>query len=142
MTFNRFKSKADAMSRAKRYHACLDCRHSQTAIWKVCPSCGSKNRQMFGSRIELQRGMTLLILQDAGKISGLRFQPRYELCVNGIKVGVYTADATYVREGKVVCEDSKPPNFIDKYAALKMSLYQAIYGVTIEIPQRASGNMS
>lgn len=97
---------------------------------------------MFGSRVELQRGMTLMILQDAGKISNLRFQPRYELKVNGIKVGVYTADAEFVRDGVTVTEDSKPPNFIDKYAALKMSLFQAIYGVTIEIPQRASGNMT
>lgn len=134
------KSKSEGFDRAKRYHTCLDCRYSQGDIWKICPSCGSKNRQYFMSQAELQRGMMLLTLQRAGAISALRFQPRYDLKVNGVKVAAYTADAEYVRDGVVVYEDTKPKDFIDDYARLKMALFEAIYGVTVTIPQRESGN--
>lgn len=142
MAYNRFTSKQDGMGRAKRTHACLDCRYNQPAIWKVCPACGSKRRQMFGSRAELQRGMTLMLMQEAGEVSNLRFQPRYDLIVKGVKVGVYTADCEYVWNGQKITEDTKPPNFIDKYAALKMALFQVLYETTIKIPQRKSGNMT
>lgn len=137
-----FKSKNDGLNRAKRYHACLDCRYNQPTIYKECPECGSKNRQYFMSLAELKRGMMLLTLQQAGKISNLRFQPRYELKVNGRKVGTYIADAEYRMDGQIVYEDTKPPEFIDKYALLKIKLFEAIYGVEVRIPQRKSGNRS
>lgn len=144
MSFKRhqFKSKTDALNRAKKYHACLDCRHSQHEIFQTCPNCGSKNRQYFMSAAELKRGMMLLTLQDAGKISHVRFQPRYDLIVNGRKVGAYIADAEYRRaeDGQIIYEDTKPPNFIDKYALLKIKLFEAIYNVEVTIPQRKSGN--
>lgn len=139
---NRFKSKADAMNRAKRYHACLDCRHSQHEKYIDCPNCGSKNRQYFMSHAELKRGMLLLTLHAAGKITNLRFQPRYDLKVNGQKIAVYTADAEYYEDGELVVEDTKPKDFIDKYAGLKIKLFEAIYGITVRIPQRKSGNRS
>ncbi len=137
-----FESKQDAMSRAKRCHCCLDCRYYQTEIYKSCPECGSKNRQYFMSETEFHRGMSLMTLQLAGKISRLRFQPRYDLVVNGKKICRYDADADYYEDGKLVVEDSKPEKFMDELAKVKIKLFEAIYGITVRIPQRKSGNRS
>lgn len=130
------------MSRAKRYHVCLDCRASQAEIWKECPGCGSKNRQYFMSHAEFVRGMLLLTLQSVGTIERLRFQPRYELKVNGRKIATYTADAEYYKDGELVVEDTKPADFMDASAVLKIKLFEAIYNLTVRIPQRKSGNRS
>lgn len=137
-----FKSKKEAMSRSKRRHVCLDCCHHQTQTFKECPQCGSRNRQYFMSEAEHKRGMLLMTLQRAGTIERLRFQPRYELKVNGQKVGNYTADAEYYEDGELVVEDTKPKNFMDDLAVMKIKLFEAIYGITVRIPQRRSGNRS
>lgn len=134
------KSKLEGIQRAKRYHVCLDCRHKQVQKYTECPKCGSKNRQYFMSEAELHRGMMLLTLQIKGTISNLRFQPRYELKVNGRKITTYTADAEYMQDGELVVEDTKPENFMDAGAKLKIKLFEAIYGIIVRIPQRKSGN--
>lgn len=85
---------------------------------------------------EFKRGMNLLLMQSSGLISGLKFQPRYDLVVNGQKVGVYVADAEYFEGGQKIIEDTKPPDFIDKYAALKIKIFEAIYNVQVKIPAR------
>jgi len=92
------------------------------------------------SRREFHRGMLLMTLQGAGTISNLRFQPRYDLIVNGQKVAAYTADAEYSMNGQLVIEDTKPDNYMDNYAKLKIKLFEILYGVTVRIPQRKSGN--
>lgn len=135
---NHFTSKQDAMNRSKRCHVCLDCRYSQPQNYKECPECGSKNRQYFMSQAELKRGMLLLTMQNVGTISRLRFQPRYKLQVNGQMICTYVADAEYYKDGKQITEDTKPKNFIDATAKLKIKLFEAIYGITVTIPQRKS----
>lgn len=137
-----FTSKQDALNRAKRRHVCLDCCWHQPQTFKECPQCGSRNRQYFMSEVEHKRGMLLLTMQRAGTITRLRFQPRYDLVVNGQKVGVYTADVEYYEAEKLVVEDTKPEKFIDDFALLKIKLFEAIYGLTVKIPQRKSGNRS
>lgn len=134
------KSKMEGMKRAKRYHACLDCRYSQHEIYKICPSCGSRNRQYFMSQAELHRGMMLLTLQAAGTIEKVRFQPRFELVVNGHKIATYTADTDYYKAGEYIVEDTKPKDFIDASALLKIKLFEALFNITVRIPQRASGD--
>lgn len=136
------KSKKEGMDRAKRRHVCLDCRYFQTEIYKNCPECGSANRQYFMSEAEHFRGMTLITLQIAGTISRLRFQPKYDLVVNGKKICAYIADADYYEAGQLVVEDTKSLNFIDDLALVKIKLFEAIHGVTVRIPQRKSGNRS
>lgn len=136
------KSKQEGMNRAKRRHVCLDCRYFQSETYEHCPECGSKNRQYFMSEAEHLRGMSLMTLQIAGTISRLRFQPKYDLEVNGRKICAYIADADYYESGQLVVEDSKPEKFMDDLALVKIKLFEAIYGVTIKIPQRKSGNRS
>lgn len=94
------------------------------------------------SEAEHKRGMVLMTLQRSGTIERLRFQPRYELKVNGQKVCNYTADAEYYEDGELVVEDTKPRNFMDDLAVMKIKLFEAIYGITVRIPQRRSGNRS
>jgi len=61
----------------------------------------------FDSRGEARRYQELKLLQAAGEISHLGVHPSWELVVNGVKIGKYTADFEY-REGKeYVVEDYK-----------------------------------
>jgi len=121
---------------AKRHHFCLDCRYHQSEKYVSCPSCGSKNRQYFPSDTELKRGASLMLQRDMGEITGLRFQPRYKLEVNGKEIAEYRADAEYYRGGMKIIEDSKPPNYMDDLAKIKIRLFEALYGITVTIPQK------
>lgn len=151
--FNHFKTKQDGMERAKRVHLCLNCRATPTQIWTNCPSCGAPekgNRQLIMSKAELKRAGELLLAQQLGQIRGLRFQPRYDLIVEGVKVARYTADfeyqefveADFLTENsswKTVVEDTKPPGFMDKYAKLKIELFNALnakHGLSVRISRR------
>lgn len=139
---NKFTSKIDAFQRSKGTHLCIDCRYSQSQTFGDCPQCQSKNRKFFPSKTELKRAASLLLLQDAGEINSLRFHPRYDLIVNGRKIGTYVADAEYRRsDGKIIHEDTKSPEFVDKLSQLKIKLFEAIYGVEVTIPQRKTGRL-
>ena len=136
MTFNRnhFKSRGDALSRAKARHVCLSCRYWQPQIYKECPQCGSKDRQYFMSESEHHRGMMLMTKQDAGTISGLEFQPIFPLHVNGIKIGKYIADYCYIENGVKVVEDRKgSAKHIEPLSKWKMAHFKAEYGQTVKI---------
>ena len=87
------------------------------------------------SEREMKRGMLLLTLQDAGKISKLRFQPRFDLKVNDIKIAAYVADADYYNdEGEYVIEDVKgSTGWQTDVSKIKMKLFRAIYGKDIRI---------
>jgi len=136
MTFKnyRFKSQKDAMNRAKKYHACLDCSYNQPQTYENCPECGSTNRQYFMSYAELMRGMKLLTLQRGGTISKLRFQPAFDLSVNGIKIGKYVADFDYYRNGAYIVEDVKGSvDHIDALSTWKMKHFRAQYSQEVSL---------
>ena len=63
----------------------------------------------FPSKAEARRYQELRLLERAGKITGLRLQPRYDLHVNGRKIGSYVGDFEYVERhgGTTVTEDVK-----------------------------------
>ena len=94
------------------------------------------------SEAEHRRGMLLLTMQRAGTIDRLRFQPRYDLVVNCQKIATFIADAEYYADGVLCVEDTKPVTFMDPQSILKIKLFEALYGVTVKIPQRKSGNRS
>jgi hypothetical protein len=127
----KFNSKLDGFARAKRIHMCIACRHSQAQSWNdgPCPSCRRvDSRQYFMSAKERDRAASLLLLQDQGKIRNLKFQPRFDLSVNGRKICTYVADSQYVNEqGRIITEDVKPTNFMDKTASFKIALFNAVY---------------
>ena len=62
----------------------------------------------FDSKKEARRYKMLLAAQDAGVISDLQRQVRYQLhCAPGLDVATYVADFVYVRDDKVIVEDVK-----------------------------------
>ena len=64
----------------------------------------------FDSTAEMRRYHVLMLMQAAGEISGLEVHPRFELQPrrDTIKVINYTADFSYIVDGRRVVEDVKP----------------------------------
>ena len=62
-------------------------------------------QRTFASRAEARRGEELVLLQKAGMIKNLEYQPKFMLCLKP-KI-TYTADFKYVENGKVTVEDVK-----------------------------------
>lgn len=94
------------------------------------------------SEAEAHRGASLLMLQDRGVITKLRFQPRFPLNVNNTKICNYVADADYYNDkGEYIVEDTKPPKFMTDLSKHKIKHFQLQYCVTVTIPQRANGTL-
>lgn len=85
----------------------------------------------FASQKEATRYQELLWMQRSGLISGLELQPRYDLVVNGCKLGFYRGDFRYVvvATGQSVTEDVKGVR--TAVYMLKKKLVKALYGVEI-----------
>lgn len=89
----------------------------------------------FDSQREATRAYVLLRLQQENKIRGLRFQPRFPIVVNGVKVCVYVADFVYEalterKEWRTVIEDVK--GFRTREYLIKKQLVLACYGYEIQ----------
>jgi len=83
----------------------------------------------FDSKKEARRYCQLKLLVEAGKISELRLQPRFDLIVEGSKCGFYKADFEYVEGGKRIIEDVK--GVLTPVYKLKKKLIKAIYGIDV-----------
>ena len=130
-------SKQEGRDRAKRRHVCLDCRYHQPKTFKNCPECGSTNRQYFMSEAEHKRGMILMTKQMAGTITRLRFQPKFDLIVNGIVIGKYIADSDYYEDGKYCVEDVKGSlRHTDNLSKWKIKHFEAQYKLKIRIEEK------
>lgn len=85
----------------------------------------------FDSKAEARRYGELRLLERAGKIKNLERQVRYDLEVNGVKIGFYKADFRYWDQAssQQVVEDVKgmrTPVF-----AIKAKLMKALHRVEI-----------
>jgi hypothetical protein len=118
---------------------CLSCLHYQTLTFKVCPQCGVEGmREYFPSMTELSRASTLIHKQLRGEISNLRFHPKYDLVVEGVKICRYEGDSEYRQDGKTVVEDVKASgtDFMEDVARLKIDLFNALHakhGIKVKI---------
>lgn len=86
----------------------------------------------FDSKKESARYTKLLILERKGIISDLQCQPRFNIVVNGMRIGAYRGDFGYTHEGKYVVEDVKSP--ITRSLSLykwKKKLMKATHGIEI-----------
>lgn len=83
----------------------------------------------FDSKKEASRYLSLLLLQKFGHISDLSLQPKFDLIVNGTKIGFYKADFKYTQYGKEVIEDVK--GMKTPIYNLKKKMIKAIYGFDI-----------
>ena len=87
---------------------------------------------LHASKREAFRCDQLSMLERAGVVSGLRAhpQPRYELEINGVKLGRYVADFEYTQDGRRVVEDSKGGVKTPVYR-LKKLLMKACLGIEV-----------
>jgi hypothetical protein len=87
----------------------------------------------FASQKEKNRYQELLLLERAGLIKNIELQPRYDLVVNGHKLGFYRGDFRYedVATDSVILEDVKSPATKTAVYQLKKKLVKALYGVDI-----------
>lgn len=84
----------------------------------------------FDSLAEARRWQELVILHDAGAISGLQRQVKYEIKVNGRHICFYVADFVYNENGKAVVEDVKGVR--TPVYQLKKKLLRATLGIAIK----------
>ena len=93
--------------------------------------------QHFPSQAEAGYYMELRIWQAAGKIKDLQCQPVFPLIVNGVNLGKYIADFSFIRLGKADREfiDVKG-NVMTEISDLRRRLAEAIHGVKITIVRR------
>lgn len=86
-----------------------------------------------GSAKEAARCDELHLAERAGAISNLIVQPRYDLIVNGVKVGRYTGDFRYFENNAAILEDVKGGKATKTEAyKLRKRLLEAVYpGVKI-----------
>ena len=100
---------------------------------------------IFDSAKEARRYEDLSERQYAGDIRDLRRQVRYDLVVNGVKIGFYKADFVYVdgETGQTIVEDVKPARRRDRSGRLvrapsnwtvyriKKKLMKALHGIDV-----------
>lgn len=101
--------------------------------WKVSPKEErTVDGILFASKREAARYGELKLLAEAGKISGLRLQPEWEIVINGQLVCKYRADFFYTENGKAVVEDVKSSGTRkDKVYQLKKKLMAAVHNIEI-----------
>lgn|ERR1700734_2196951 len=85
----------------------------------------------FDSKKEAKRYNELKLLLLAGEIEHLQRQPAFPITVNGVKVGTYKADFSYMEKGELVIEDVKSEPTKTAVYRLKKKLVEAMYGVRI-----------
>lgn len=87
----------------------------------------------FHSTAEANRWCELRLLEQTGSILKLERQVRFPLVVNGVKIGTYVADFTYLTAGELVVEDIK--GVITATFRMKRRLMKALYGIEIQETQ-------
>jgi len=83
----------------------------------------------FASKAEAKRYAELKLLAQAGVISNLILQPRFDCVVANVKICTYVADFMYLERGKQVTEDVKGVK--TPVYKLKKKLVEAIHNIKI-----------
>jgi hypothetical protein len=90
--------------------------------------------RVFASRKEAMRFVLLRQWERDGKIIGLTCQPKFNLVVNGDKVGSYRPDFGYTENGAAVVEDVKSVATKTEASQLRMKVFRACYpGVELRV---------
>lgn len=87
----------------------------------------------FDSKHEHARYCQLKLLYQNGDITNLELHPRWELVVEGKKIGRYTADFRYVRNGQTIVEDAKAKSKAARSRdyILRKKLVEALYNIVV-----------
>ena len=128
--------------RAKPQRICLGC---GSAVLPPKKECCSKNTVLFASQAEVRRYNILRLMLFDGQIQCLQCHPKFPLIISNevsrqsAKIGVYTADFAYEKNGKPVIEDVKAHKTVkgvrkplmSEAAALRIKLFEALYGMKV-----------
>ena len=87
----------------------------------------------FDSQLEYKRWCELKVLQRIGEIANLERQVAFELVVNNVRIGKFTADHRWVEPatGKTVVEDVK--GMMVRDVGLRLKLMKAVHGIDVQI---------
>ena len=85
----------------------------------------------FASQAEGNRYAQLKLLERAREIKALGVHPKYPLKVNGVVIGVYTADFAYFEGGRQIVEDVKGMD--TPLSKWKRKHVAAQYGIDVRI---------
>lgn len=91
------------------------------------------NGVTYDSKKEANRAAQLRILEKVGQIKDLKRQERFNLVVNGVNIGFYKADFSYInKRGTRIVEDVKSA-YTRKLATyrIKKKLVKALFGIDI-----------
>ena len=88
---------------------------------------------LFDSKAEFRRYFELKLLLKAGEIDLLTLQPVFPLIVEGVTIGKYVADFSYVltKNGELLVEDVK--GFDVPLGRWKRKHCEAQYGIQIQV---------
>jgi hypothetical protein len=92
-------------------------------------------KRTFDSATEARRGEELAILERAGAISGLLYQPVYALCERPRVT--YRPDFTYILEGRLVVEDVK--GTLTRELRVKLAWLREKTGVEVDLVRARHG---
>lgn len=93
------------------------------------------NGHTHNSGMEAKRCDQLHLLQRGGQITGLTVEPRFTFEINGAPIKMrngqparYTADFSYIENGKKVVEDVKARNgFVERDVPLRLALAKHLW---------------
>ena len=84
----------------------------------------------FPSKAEAALYVSLRALQKSGEIRDLKIHPRFGFKINGVKVGYYEADFSYIdckTQSLVVADKKSPITRKLAYYRLKRRIFEVIY---------------
>lgn len=79
----------------------------------------------FSSAKEAAEYGKLKLAERAGEISGLELQPKYDLVVNGVKVGRYKPDFRFTEKGQIVVVEVK--GYAARDYPLRKKMFKALF---------------
>jgi hypothetical protein len=88
---------------------------------------------VFASKAEMNRYGSLRLGERAGMVRDLKMQPSWKLTINGVDLGRYTADFSYLdRDGNLVVEDVKSTGTAkERDYKLRVKLLEALHGIRV-----------
>lgn len=119
-------------AKGRKRHICQPCVLRKTPGNKYGSKPTKTSDGTADSKGEARRYEDLKLLQQAGEIKNLKFHPRYDIDINGVRICTYEADSSYydVHKQTEVVEDAKGCR--TELFKLKKRLMFAVYGIIVE----------
>lgn len=136
------RSKSPNKFNARGLYVCLDCQRQFTrkklenGKQEPRPTCEAGHIvHYFGSESEYKHYGALKLRMLANEIDRLELKPRFDLVVNGQKIGVYTGDYGYRENGQYFVDDVKGfMNAPQKEAfILRKKIVEATHNVQVRV---------